>query len=138
MLPANPPFPTPWYFPFHPLPGNQTSIFMSESLAGLSSMMTRQKAGRSLIAGAPGMPPGASNPPAATDCADVMVVSGSFRLLRLSHDAAKAEELSATAVAVISNNSNILVNIRPRLAMPHSRIQTPPEDQLPDCKSEPS
>ena len=45
MLPAHPPLPTAWNFPFHPDAGSQTSILMSESLDGVSVAATRQNAG---------------------------------------------------------------------------------------------
>src|SRR6516162_8348753 len=85
MLPAKPPFPTPWYLPFHPVVGIHTSILMSESGAGLISAMTRQKSGNCLTSGRVG----AAKVPAATTCAEVIVVSGSLSPLKLSHDAAR-------------------------------------------------
>src|SRR5215469_7858514 len=87
MLPAKPPFPTPWYLPFQPAAGIQISSLMSESLAGLTSAITRQKAGTSLNAAMPAAPPAGANAPAATDCALVIEVSGSLRALKLSHEA---------------------------------------------------
>src|SRR5215467_511805 len=89
MLPANPPLPTPSYLPFHPEAGIQISSLMSDSFAGLISAATRQNAGSSLNAAGCG-PAGASNAPAATTCAEVMVVSGSLSVVRLSQEAAKA------------------------------------------------
>src|SRR4029077_10334544 len=89
MDPANPPLPSPRYLPFHPASGSHTSILISESLAGLSVAVTRQNAGRFLVAAA-GMPKvgGGTNAPASTGCAKVIVVSGSFNAARLSQVAA--------------------------------------------------
>src|SRR5579871_6034765 len=89
MVPAKPPLPCPRYFPFHPVSGNQISTLMSESGAGLSVAMTRQKAGRFFTEAAGAVEPGGINAPAATGCADVMVVSASFNVARLSQVAAK-------------------------------------------------
>src|SRR5258708_34613851 len=89
MLPAKPPLPIPWYFPFQPAAGIQTSSLMSESLGGLISAVTRQKAGNSLkVAGAG--PPGGSDAPGATNCAEVMGVPGLLRIPQLSPRAGKA------------------------------------------------
>ena len=45
MVPAHPPLPTAWNFPFQPDAGSQTSILMSESPDGVSVAATRQNAG---------------------------------------------------------------------------------------------
>src|SRR4051794_36911804 len=42
MLPAQPPLPTAWNFPFHPDSGSQASISMWESAEGVSTSATRQ------------------------------------------------------------------------------------------------
>src|SRR5215831_16861427 len=97
MLPAKPPLPTPWYLPFQPATGIHTSILMSESLAGLISAVTRQRAGASLNTAGFGAGLGSSNAPAATTCADVMVVSGSLRALKLSHVEASTGDVPRTA-----------------------------------------
>src|SRR5215467_5158572 len=60
---------------------------MSESLAGFTSAVTRQNAGTSLNGAMPAAPPGSAKAPSATAWADVIVVSGSLRPLRLSHEA---------------------------------------------------
>src|SRR6516225_6367485 len=99
MLPAKPPLPTPWYLPFQPVTGIHTSILISESLAGLSSAVTRQKAGASLNTAGFGAGLGNSNAPAATTCADVMVVSGSLSVLKLSHVEASAGDAAKTNVS---------------------------------------
>src|SRR5215469_14700992 len=98
MLPANPPLPTPSYFPFHPEAGIQTSSLMSDSFAGLISATTRQNAGSSLNAAGCG-PAGASNAPAATTCAELMVVSGSLRPVRRSHEAGTGDGATIRIVA---------------------------------------
>jgi len=48
MTPAQPPLPTAWNLPFHPVVGNQISTLMSESLVGVNVAATRQKSGRLL------------------------------------------------------------------------------------------
>src|SRR5258708_26425288 len=115
MPPEKPPLPTPWYFPFQPAAGIQTSSLMSESLVGLISAVTRQKAGNSLkVAGAG--PAGGSNAPAATNCAEVMVVSGSLRLLKLSHGAAKAG-CAATRMIAITRDSRKRTRAVPHISL---------------------
>src|SRR5438034_852365 len=89
MLPAQPPLPTPWNFPFQPEAGSQISTRMSESLLGVSVIATRQNGGRSLNAAAAwGFAPGGTNAPAATFCASVTLASENFIDIRLSHGAA--------------------------------------------------
>src|SRR6476469_1537311 len=90
MDPANPPFPTPRYLPFQPVSGSHTSILISESLAGLIVAATRQNAGRFFTEAGGTLAPGGINAPAATGCADVMVVSGRFSAAMLSQVAAMA------------------------------------------------
>src|SRR4051794_35177093 len=46
IVPAHPPLPTAWNFPFHPAVGSHTSILMSESLDGAMVAATRQNSGR--------------------------------------------------------------------------------------------
>src|SRR6478672_3798806 len=91
MDPANPPFPTPRYLPFQPASGSHTSILISESLPGLIVAATRQNAGRFFTEAGGTLAPGGINAPAATGCADVMVVSGRFSAAMLSQVAAMAE-----------------------------------------------
>src|SRR5262249_50561675 len=94
MFPFQPPLPTASNLPFQLDAGNHTSILISESLVGFMVAATWQNAGKSVNCAPPPRPPPArppppgENAPAATDCAIVMVVSGSFRLARLSHGAA--------------------------------------------------
>src|SRR4029453_8239560 len=90
MLPFHPPLPVAWNLPFQPEEGSHTSIFMSESGDGLTVAATRQKAGRSVNCAPPPRPPpcGGVNAPAATDCAIVMVASGSLSDESISHDCA--------------------------------------------------
>src|SRR4029077_7039190 len=90
MNPAQPPLPTDWSLWFHPETGSQTSTLMSESLEGFNVAATRQNAG-SLPYSDPPAPtdsfgPGGMNSPAATLCADVIVVFGCEREVRLSQD----------------------------------------------------
>src|SRR5215469_6021443 len=94
MTPAQPPLPTAWNLPFHPLAGSHTSTLMSESLLGVSVIATRQNAGRS-VNEAPRVPwapsaTGSENAPAATRCAVVTVASFNVSRARLSHGAANA------------------------------------------------
>src|SRR2546426_8052355 len=95
MTPAHPPLPTAWNLPFQPDAGIQTSILMSESLDGFSVAATRQNPGRSrkacAAAGAAAAPTagiGGVNAPGSTPCASVIVVLGSVRDAKLSHDVA--------------------------------------------------
>src|ERR1700761_30537 len=90
MVPAKPPLPCPRYLPFHPVSGSQISTLMSESGAGLSIAMTRQNAGKFFAEAGGAVEPGGMNAPAATGCVDVMVVSASLSVARLSQVAAKA------------------------------------------------
>src|SRR5260370_37171609 len=95
MLPAKPPFPTPWYLPFHPVAGIHTSILMSESAAGLISAVTRQKAGTSLNTAGMGAGLSSSNFPAPTHSAAGIAAAGI--LGRLKRSAAAAIPGSGTA-----------------------------------------
>src|SRR3954464_14192222 len=70
MLPARPPLPTPWNLPFHWSVGIQTSNL----IAGATVPATRQMG--TVIAPMVGYVPGA------TDCASVMLVSGSESFAR--------------------------------------------------------
>src|SRR5438270_11266766 len=90
MYPAKPPLPWPRYLPFQPVSGSQTSISMAESFAGLMVACTRQKAGRFFPENSDSLSrAGGTKAPAATCSADVMVVSGSLSVARLSQLAAK-------------------------------------------------
>src|SRR6266446_3143251 len=86
MLPAQPPLPTAWNFPFQSAAGIQTSILMSESDEGVSVAATRQKVGCWLNCGAAGPVPGRVNVPAGTIWARVIEVFGSAKDDNLSHD----------------------------------------------------
>jgi hypothetical protein len=63
---------------------------MSESLAGLIVAITRQNAGRAFAEAGGVVAPGGTKAPAATCSAEVIVVSASFSVARLSQVAAKA------------------------------------------------
>src|SRR5438094_1685024 len=88
MVPAQPPLPTAWNFPFQATAGSQTSILMSESDEGVSVAATRQKAGSWLSCGTAGPVAGRVNPPAGTIWANVIDVFESASDDMLSHDAA--------------------------------------------------
>src|SRR5438045_9628228 len=88
MVPAQPPLPTAWNFPFQSAAGIQTSILMSESDEGVSVAATRQKVGSWLNCGAAGPVPGRVNAPAGTIWARVIEVFGSAKDDKLSHDGA--------------------------------------------------
>src|SRR5215831_5689753 len=109
MTPAQPPFPTASNLPFQPETGSQTSTLMSESLLGASVAVTRQKDGSSektpAVGPRPCRPPtGGANAPAATVCASVIVVFGSFSDVRLSQAAALAAlTLSGAASGVATS-----------------------------------
>src|SRR4029434_1029704 len=79
IAPAQPPLPTAWNLPFHPLAGSQTSTLISESLEGLSVAATRQNAGRFLnaflLVALLSVAVGGANSPAATSPAEVTVAS---------------------------------------------------------------
>ena len=99
--PARTPLPTPRYWPFQPEVGIQTSILMSESLDGFTCAVTRQKAGTFLKSRGP-YAAGSVNAPACTTWANVIVVSGSASVARLSQVAEangheKNQILSSTA-----------------------------------------
>ena len=101
MLPARPPFPNCSNFPFHPAAGIQTSNLILESVVGLISPCTRQKAGTSTdFIGAPG---GSAKGPAATLSAEVMVVSGNCSCFNFSQDSSARAEAEH---AVINHNKN--------------------------------
>src|SRR5262249_50029156 len=74
--------------PFQPEEGIHTSNLISESLVGLITPVTRQKAGRALKGAAE--PAGGVNAPAATGCAAVIVVFASLRSPSFSQDCALA------------------------------------------------
>src|SRR2546423_1706127 len=113
MYPAKPPLPCPRYLPFQPVSGSHISILMSESLAGVMTVVTRQNAGRFLADAADTPEPdGGTNAPAATGCADVMLVSGSFNAARLSQVAARPGTLQH------SNSTQITYNLRFTEALP--------------------
>src|SRR2546423_11632531 len=86
MVPAQPPLPTAWNFPFQSAAGIQTSILMSESDEGVSVAATRQKVGSWLNCGAAGPVPGRVNAPAGTIWARVIEVFGSAKDDKHSHD----------------------------------------------------
>src|SRR6266576_6339272 len=86
MVPAQPPLPTAWNFPFQSTAGIQTSILMSESDEGVSVAATRQKVGSWLNCGVAGSVPGRANVPVGTTWARVIEVFGSARDNRLLHD----------------------------------------------------
>src|ERR1043166_6704890 len=111
IVPAYPPFPTAWNFPFHTaLSGSHTSILTSESLDGVSVACTRQNAGSAAygFGWLPRAPPrpaprpaapsragaaggaGGVNAPAATACAEVIRAFCSGSTLRPSQVAAEA------------------------------------------------
>ena len=109
--PAHPPFPTAWYFPFHPDAGSHTSTLMSESDVGVIVAATRQNAGsvRNPCPPLPSPPPaaGGENPPAATDCAIVMDVSGSVSADKLSHGAAANASLDNETATHTAHSAHV-------------------------------
>src|SRR5580704_13660102 len=102
MVPAQPPLPTAWNFPFQSATGSQTSILMSESHEGVSVASTRQKVGNWLNCGVAGPVPGRVNAPAGTTRARVIEAFGSARDDRLSHDDA---DLRACPLVVSAERS---------------------------------
>src|SRR5262245_45031607 len=105
ITPAHPPPPTAWNLLFQPDTGSQTSTLMSESAAGVSAAVTRQKAGTVAYgfatalarpappAGASARPPGATNAPCSTVRADVIEACGN------ASDASFSHVLGAAAVS---------------------------------------
>jgi hypothetical protein len=115
MAPDQPPLPTAWNLPFQPESGIQTSILISESDVGFKVAATRQKAGRFLYGGGPckfAAPAGGVNSPAGIGCAIVIVVSGSFSAVRLSHEAAAVGAGMAAARSSSTANSESPIFIR--------------------------
>src|SRR3954451_2187543 len=106
MTPAQPPLPTAWNLPFHPLAGSQTSILMSESLVGVSVATTRQNSLSAMYGFRPrGGPSGGWNVPRATTSTLVIAVSLRASFARLSHEPANAllarrHTMTATAHAI--------------------------------------
>src|SRR5215470_4613225 len=89
MLPAYPPPPTPSNLPFHPVAGIHTST----RICGTTVSCARQNDGTG--SGAPARAPGTggaggANGPSCTSAAAVILVSGSFSDVRLSHNCAAA------------------------------------------------
>src|SRR5215510_2768082 len=116
MFPFQPPLPTASNFPFQLDAGNHTSILISESLVGLIVAAIWQNAGKSVNCAPPPRPPPArppppgENAPAATDCAIVIVVSGSFSPPRLSHGAAdRGTTFSSKKTNVTPGNNFIFI-----------------------------
>src|SRR5262249_13764176 len=101
MVPANPPLPTPWKRPFHPLNGIHTSILISESLVGVRVAATRQNGGR-FVKGCEA--PGGRNDPAVTGAAIVIRACGTFNSVSDSHGTAAARE---------GNAARMMIAIRP-------------------------
>ena len=122
MAPAHPPVPIALNLPFQPSTGSHTSILILESLVGFTVAATRQNGGRSAygIAG-PRAVAGGVKPPAGTDWASVIVVSGSASDARLSHVAAAidgdADARTASTNGGSTNGCNFMVHpIRSRTA----------------------
>src|SRR4051812_20298898 len=86
MDPAKPPFPTPWNLPFQPEAGSHTSTWISESADGFKTIATRQNSTATWTGFSPTV-----TEPAATDCAIVMAVFGSWSELMLAQVAADNE-----------------------------------------------
>src|ERR1043165_8489312 len=95
MTPWKPPPPVPRNRPFHVVLGSQTSIWIALSLIGVSSAVTRQKAGRPVI----GAPPGGTNTPVSLSVADVTLPWCSGSPARLVQGVAAAG-VAKKAVAV--------------------------------------
>ena len=116
MLPFHPPFPTTSNFPFQLVAGIHTSIFMSESFVGFTVAAIRQNAGRSANCAPPPRPPppAGAKAPAATACADVIVVSASFNAARLSQGAADAGTTLTRRTSNTADDRTILLIRTPR------------------------
>jgi hypothetical protein len=112
FAPAAPP--AAWNRPFQFAAGSQTSIWMSESVAGLTLATTRQKDGN-VVNGLPPRPPrpppaseftGGVNAPTATTSAREIVVSGNFNTASDWHEPVSARtavsEIGVSATAPIA------------------------------------
>src|SRR6185503_10926157 len=112
MTPAQPPLPTAWNLPFHPLAGSHTSTLMSESLVGVSVAATRQNSGRPLYGFGPraAAPPGGANCPAGTSWASVTLAS-------LSAVPANASHVAAATGLADRHARNAMVQARARLVI---------------------
>jgi hypothetical protein len=115
--------------PFQSDVGIHTSNLMSESLVGLISPTTRQKAGK-LSKGGPGASTGfgAVNVPAGWDFANTMVVSGSASVARLSQVAALADRTAKRCAAerTIRDVSRARKGIAAGVANAQGLIAAPP------------
>src|SRR5580692_1259539 len=110
MVPAKPPLPTAWNFPFQSAIGSQTSILMSESEEGVSVAATRQKVGSWLNCAFAESAPGRASVPAGTSSARVIDVFGSARDDRLAHDDAGVRACPC-AVSARRSTHNPLVTV---------------------------
>src|SRR6267142_4240516 len=118
ILPAQPPFPSFRYFPFHADAGSHNANLISESPVGLIMPFTSQRAGTTTGAfGAPGAAATESGP-SPTTLADVIVVWGNFRFARLSHDCwAKSAGTISSAISKLppldTRAYAVLLTVRP-------------------------
>jgi hypothetical protein len=122
MDPSNPPLPTAWNLPFQFASGIHTSTLISESGDGLNVAATRQNAGSCLKmafgCADPRPVAGGENAPAATDCANVIVVFGHDKASRLSH------------VAAYDSGAINRTNARPRPKLRRFMVSPPNDDAL--------
>src|SRR6266851_8362771 len=98
MIPWNPPPPVPRNLPFHAVSGSQTSILMLESELGVRVAVTRQKAGRPVIA-VGGLEPGTTKTPEVLSAAELIVVCWNCMDWRLVHADAIAGVLAIATQA---------------------------------------
>ena len=94
IVPAQPPLPTAWNFPFQSSAGSQSSISIWESGDGARTAATRQWAG-SEAGACPGAPAGGG--PAGRSSAAVMVTPGRSMFPRLSHGTGAAAAANSRA-----------------------------------------
>src|ERR1700689_1804608 len=98
MVPARPPLPTPWNFPFQFATGNHTSKWITDTAVGFRIPCTSQNAGRFSM----GRPCGGVNAPAGADLASVMVVLFSATPTmdsQVAASAADADHIGATTIS---------------------------------------
>src|SRR5439155_22167639 len=86
MAPAQPPLPACLYFPFQDDAGIHNSNLISESDVGFAAPLTTQRAGTITDCAFPRGGPASATGPSGTASAEVIVVWGSFRPVKLSHD----------------------------------------------------
>src|SRR3954468_10952391 len=116
IAPAQPPLPSWWYLPFHPVTGSHSANLISESGLGRIVPFTSQCAG---TVGAPfAAPPGPAGPengPAGTSVEAVMTVWESLSVARLSQVCANSGEAgTADSTSAVTEANRFTTDDLPR------------------------